>query len=141
MSGISARMLFPLNVDAYSIVYMAPRECGEAPYVSVASDRGLRRCIEDKSLFLNFCVWCGVLAFTAVSFFVLVLRVRSSRVSSLASPSALGLCAVVSFFAFCYWCVPYSDRASKLTIFLEFCGNIANLASPVCRVWKEFRAY
>ena len=30
---------------------------------------------------------------------------------------------------------------AKLTSFLEFCGTMANLASPVCRVWNAARVY
>ena len=44
-------------------------------------------------------------------------------------------------FALGYLCVSYSDRAPRLTIFLEIFGNIANLAPPVCRVRKAFRVY
>jgi len=58
--------------------------------------------------------------------FVLVLRARWFRVVSLVSPPVLGLLCGGFVFA-------------KLTIFLEFCGNIANLASPVCRVWEDPR--
>ena len=37
-------------------------------------------------------------------------------------------------FVFCFGLVRGGFVLPKLTTFLEFCGNIANLASPVCRV-------
>ena len=62
---------------------------------------------------------------------------RFRFISFVVSPALIRLGGgSVSFFAFGYFCAPYSDRASQLTTFSEFCGRIANLASAVCRVRK-----
>ena len=107
---------------------MVPRACGEAPF-----------CIG--------CLWQGIEAMFRglIPIPYLLRRLRRSRVYggfvfcfgfvrgrfrvvSLVSPPALSLLRRGFVFA-------------KLTIFLEFCGNIENLAPTVCRVWEAFRVY
>ena len=134
-------MRYPYR-DYPPVLHMAPRACGEAPF-----------CIG------RLCQGIGALFRGLIPIPFLLRRLRRSRVYG-GFVFAFGFaCAVVSrhpfsfspgvgsfvrWFRFCAWlfacvCATYSARASKLTTFLEICGNIANSASPVCPVWEAFR--